>query len=154
MPKSIYESLSTWGLSECREEILLTDNTIILPIGVAEGIFTTIMGRMVSTDYLVIDCAGTGQITLGRSLLKLMGAIIDFGKGTVKFTSPPCSCHVFSRGKKKKGKKNRRKAPGLVDASSLDNHRGSELRHRGRSTPHSCSAGGVRGLSTASRLIH
>jgi hypothetical protein len=43
---------------------------------------------MVSTDYLVIECVGNGQITLGRSLLKLMGAVIDVGKGTMKFTSP------------------------------------------------------------------
>jgi hypothetical protein len=28
---------------------------------------------MVSTDYLVIECVGKGQIMLGRSLLKLLG---------------------------------------------------------------------------------
>ena len=35
---------------------------------------------MVSTDYLLIECAGKGQITPGRSLLKLLGAKIDVGK--------------------------------------------------------------------------
>jgi hypothetical protein len=40
-------------------------------------VFTKILGKMVSTDYLVIECVGNGQITLGRSLLKLMGAVID-----------------------------------------------------------------------------
>jgi hypothetical protein len=75
---------------------------------------------MVSTDYLVIECVGKGQITLGRSLLKLLGAIIDVGKGTMNFTSPPCNCHVFPNGKGK-GKKFRRKASGVVDASSLEN---------------------------------
>jgi hypothetical protein len=44
---------------------------------------------MVSTDYLVIECVGKGQITLGRSLLKLLAAIIDVGKGTIRFISPP-----------------------------------------------------------------
>jgi hypothetical protein len=75
---------------------------------------------MVSTDYLVIECVGKGQITLGRSLLKLLGAIIDVGKGTMNFTSPPGNCHVFPKGKSK-GKKGRRKASGVVDASSLEN---------------------------------
>jgi hypothetical protein len=37
---------------------------------------------MISTDYLVIECVGKGQITLRRSLLKLLGATIDVGKGT------------------------------------------------------------------------
>jgi hypothetical protein len=43
---------------------------------------------MVSNDYPVIECVGNGQITLERSLLKFMGAVIDVGKGTMKFTSP------------------------------------------------------------------
>jgi hypothetical protein len=71
---------------------------------------------MVSTNYLVIKCVGKGQITLGRSLLKLLGAIIDVGKGTMKFTSPPGNHREFP-----KGKKGRCKASGVVDASSLEN---------------------------------
>jgi hypothetical protein len=119
MPKDIYESLNLWGLSEGGEGISLINNSIILPIGVAEGVFTKILGRMVSTDYLVIECVGNGQITLGRSLLKLLGAIIDVGKGTMKFTSPPGNSHDFPKGKSK-GKRGRRKVSGL-DASSLEN---------------------------------
>jgi hypothetical protein len=64
---------------------------------------------MVSTDYLVIEYIGKGQIMLGRSLLKLLGAIIDVGQGTIRFISPPCNCHVFPR-VKSKGKKGRCKA--------------------------------------------
>jgi hypothetical protein len=30
---------------------------------------------MISADYLVIECVGKGQITLGRSLLKLLGVM-------------------------------------------------------------------------------
>jgi hypothetical protein len=119
MPKDIYESLNLWGLSEGGEGISFTNNVIILPIGVAEGVFTKILGRMVSTDYLVIECVGKGQITLGRSLLKLLGAITDVGKGTMKFTSPPSNHHEFPKGKSK-GNRGRRKASG-VDASSLEN---------------------------------
>src|SRR4051812_145927 len=115
MPKDIYESLSLWGLSVGGEGISLTNNAVILPIGVAEGVFTKILGKMVSTDYLVIECVGKGQITLGRSLLKLLGAIIDVGKGTMNFTSPP-SNHVFHKGKSKGDKGRHKKFD--VDASS------------------------------------
>jgi hypothetical protein len=79
-------------------------------------VFTKVLGKMISTDYLVIEYVGKGQITLGRSLLKLLGATIDVGKGTIKFTSPPCNKHVFPRAKNK-GKKGRRKASGALNAS-------------------------------------
>jgi hypothetical protein len=119
MPKDNYESLNLWRLFEGGEEISLTNNSIILPIGVAEGVLTKILGRMVSTNFLVNECVGNGQITLGRSLLKLMGAVIDVGKGTMKFTSPPGNHHDFPKGKSK-GNKGRRKASGL-NASSFEN---------------------------------
>jgi hypothetical protein len=67
----------------------------------------------------IYDSHGNGQITLGRSLLKLMGAVIDVGKGTMKFTSAPGNHHDFSKGKSK-GKRGRRKASGL-NASSFEN---------------------------------
>jgi hypothetical protein len=109
MSKDVYESLNLWELSEGGEEISLTNNSTIFPIGIAKGVFTKILGKMVSTHYLVIECVENGQITLGRSLLKLMGAVIDVGKGTMKFTSPSGNHHVFTRGKSK-GKIGRRKA--------------------------------------------
>ena len=56
MPRDIYESLNLWGLSEGGEEISLTNNAIILPIGIAEGVHTKILGKMVSIDYLVTEC--------------------------------------------------------------------------------------------------
>jgi hypothetical protein len=74
---------------------------------------------MISTDCLVIECVGKGQITLGISLLKLLGAVIDVGKGNIRFISPPCDSHVFPRFKSK-GKKGRRKAPTDPSTSSLD----------------------------------
>jgi hypothetical protein len=58
MPKGVYESLSLWKLSEGGERISLTNNATIFPIGIAEGVFTKVLGRMISTDYLVIDCVG------------------------------------------------------------------------------------------------
>src|SRR4051812_27904482 len=44
MPKDIFDSLSLWGLIEGGEEIYLTNNATILPIGIAEGVFTKILG--------------------------------------------------------------------------------------------------------------
>jgi hypothetical protein len=119
MPKDVYESLSLWKLSEGGEEISLTNNATIFPLGIVEGVFTKVLGRMISTDYFVIECVGKGQIILGRSLLKLLGAIIDVGKGNITFTSPPCNNHVFPR-VKSKGKKARRKARAELSTSSID----------------------------------
>jgi hypothetical protein len=110
--------MNFWGLSEGGEGISLTNNAIVFPVGVAEEMFTKILGRMVSTDYLVIECVGKRQITLGGSLLKLLGTMIDVRKGTIKFTSPPCNCHEFPKGK---GKRGRRKASGDLNASSVEN---------------------------------
>ena len=119
MPTSIYEPLKLWGLSDCGERITLTDNTAIFPVGETEGVFTTFLGRTVSTDYLVIECAGTGHITLGRSLLKLMGAVIDVGKGTLKFTASPGCGTLFSKPNgKPKSKRSKRKGPIDLDVLS------------------------------------
>lgn len=125
MPKDIYDSLNLWGLLMCEEKITLANNATISPIGVAEGVFTKILGITISTDYLVIECVGKGQITLGRSLLKLMGAKLYLGKGTMVFTSPPGGYHSFpiKKDNKKKNKKRRHRNRGLidVDASSFEN---------------------------------
>jgi hypothetical protein len=116
MPKDVYESFDLWKLSKEGEEISLTNNSTLFPIGIAEGVFTKILEKIVSTDYLVIERVGNGQITLGRSLLKLIGATIDVGKGTMRFTSPSGNRHVFPRGKSK-GKRGRRKASDDRNAS-------------------------------------
>jgi hypothetical protein len=39
MPKNVYESLSLWKLSEGGEEISLTNNATIFPVGIAEGVY-------------------------------------------------------------------------------------------------------------------
>jgi hypothetical protein len=119
MPKDIYESLRLWKLSVGVEGISLTNNVTIFPLGIAEGVFFKSPRRMISTDYLVIECVGKGQITLGRSLLKLLGAVIDVGKRNIRFISPPCNSHVLPR-VKSKGKKGRRKARADPSTSSLD----------------------------------
>ena len=73
---------------------------------------------MICTDYLVIECAGKGQITLGRSLLELLGEIIDVEKGTMHLSSPPNN-HIFPKVKNKR-KRGKGKTFGF-NASSFDN---------------------------------
>jgi predicted aspartyl protease len=120
MPKSIYESLNLWKLSEGGERISLANNAVILPIGIAEGVHTKICVRTISIDYLVIECVGKGQITLGRSLLKLLGAKIDMENGIMTFNSPPSASHSFPKSKVKKGRHRAATNYG-VDASSFEN---------------------------------
>ena len=122
MPKYIHASLNTWETVEGGEEITLTDNTTIQPIGVAQRGVIKLLGRTISTDYHVIECVGTGQITIGRSLVKLLGAIIDVGKGTMSFTSSRGCWQTFPTSKGKKiGKRNKLRAPRTRDAHSLGN---------------------------------
>ena len=99
MPKFFYVSLILWGFSKGGEGISLANNIVILPLGIAEGVHTKILGGMISIDYLVIECAGEGHITLGRSLLKLLGAKIDVGTGIITFNSPPGAHHTFPKNK-------------------------------------------------------
>jgi hypothetical protein len=64
MPKDVYESLNLWKLSKGGEEICLTNNATIFPVGIAKGVFTKILGSMVSTVYLVIECVGKDKSLL------------------------------------------------------------------------------------------
>src|SRR3954470_7180662 len=82
------EFMNLWGLSERGEEVSLTNNSVIVTIGIAEGVFTKNLGRTVSTNYLVIECVGKGQITIGRSLLKLLRSKIDVGDEIMTLNSP------------------------------------------------------------------
>ena len=75
------------------------------------------MGIAVSVDYRVIECAGAGQVTLGRSLLKFFGAIIDMNQGTMTFSSTP-SCNPIFPKVKKKGKRAKQND---ANASIFDN---------------------------------
>jgi hypothetical protein len=121
MPNDIYDSLNLWEYSKGEEEVILADNTILLPLWKAEGVHTIFLGRTISTNYSVIKCAGKGQITLGRALLESLGARIDVGKGSITFSAPPRGSHWFPRKKKSKSNKGKLRASNGVDAPPLDN---------------------------------
>jgi hypothetical protein len=55
MPKDVYESLNLWELFEGGEEVSLTNNSTIFPIGIAKGVFTKILGRMVLEIILLLN---------------------------------------------------------------------------------------------------
>ena len=57
MPREIYDSLNLWELSKSENLITLADNTIKIPKGAAEGVFTKLLWITVSIDYVVIECA-------------------------------------------------------------------------------------------------
>jgi hypothetical protein len=44
--------MNLWKLSEGGEGISLTNNATIFPVGIAEGVFTKILGRMVCNSPL------------------------------------------------------------------------------------------------------
>jgi hypothetical protein len=65
MPKSIFESLTLWGLVEGGEGITLIDNSVIIPKGIAAGVHTTILGRTISIDYLFIELGNLPVLCYG-----------------------------------------------------------------------------------------
>ena len=67
MPKSNYDSLKLWGLSESTSYLKLADNSNKSPFGKVEDVHTNFCGNLLPIDYYVIECIGEGQITLGRS---------------------------------------------------------------------------------------
>ena len=108
MPKSIYDSLDLWGLSKCGIPLILADNSIKNPLGIAVAIYTRFSRKVIPIDYYVIECEGEGQIIVGRTFLRLVGAVIHMREGIVRFNSIIKSSHTFptntSKGNKSKGK--------------------------------------------------
>lgn len=77
MPESIYDSLNLWELSNSTIHVMFADNSINIPLGLAYGVKTKLFGSFIPIDFHVIKCEAEGHITLGRSFLKLVGAVID-----------------------------------------------------------------------------
>ena len=74
-------------------------------MGKVEDVQTKFCGILLPIDYYVVECIGEGQITLGRSFLKSVGAIIDMHEGVMTFHSIG-GHHIFPRsyGKNTKGR--------------------------------------------------
>ena len=87
----------------------------------SQGVVTKILGVFTPTDYHVIECVGEGSITLGRGLLKQLGAVIDMGQGTLRLKPPYC-LHRFPHAPRVKAKKrNKRSKANTMGFSGLDN---------------------------------
>ena len=97
MPETIYKSLGLWGLSESASYLKLADKSSRIPLEKIEDIETKFCGNSFSIDYYVVECIVEGQITLGRSFLKSVGAIINMHEGVVTFSSTRRR-HIFPKG--------------------------------------------------------
>ena len=121
MPKRIYDSLNLYELSKSETFVTLADNSIKLSFGTTQGVVTKIKGVFTPTDYHVIECVGNGSITLGRGLLRQLGAVIDMGEATLKFKPPYCLHHFPNAPKAKAKKKNKRSKGNTIGTSGLNN---------------------------------
>ena len=94
---------------------------LLFIFGTTQGAVTKILGVFAPTDYHVIECVGEGSITLGRGLLKQLGAVIDIGQGTLRLKPPYC-LHSFPHSPRVKAKKrNKRSKANTICFSGLDN---------------------------------
>lgn len=64
----------------------LADDSVIHPIGIARDIVITIKGHQFPADFAILDMEDSSEIILGRPFLSTANAVIDFPKGTVKFS--------------------------------------------------------------------
>ena len=97
MPETIYKSLGLWGLSESASYLKLADNSSRVPLEKIEDVQTKFCRNSFPIDYYVVECIGEGQITLGRSFLKSVGAIINMHEGVVTLSSTR-GRHIFPKG--------------------------------------------------------
>ena len=109
MPKRIYDSLNLYELAKSKTFVTLADNSIKLCFGTTQGVVTKILGVFAPIDYHVIECVGEGSITLGRGLLKQLGAVIDIGQGTLRLKPPYC-LHRFPHAPRVKAKKKNKRS--------------------------------------------
>jgi hypothetical protein len=60
------------------------DGRTIRPLGIACNINVIISGKCIPTDFFVIDAhSNHDHITLGRTFLNLVDAVLDAGEGKV-----------------------------------------------------------------------
>ena len=113
--------MNLYELSKSETFVTLADNSIKLCFGTTQRVVTKILGVFTPSDYHVIGCVGEGSITLGRGLLKQLGAVIDMGQDTLRFKPPYC-LHRFPHAPRVKAKKkSKRSKANTFGFSGLDN---------------------------------
>jgi hypothetical protein len=86
MPRDVFEKLRLplEPMGMCLE---LGDNSTRYPLGIAEDVPVKVEHHFIPVDFVVLDMGEREKppLILGRPLLKTVGAIIDVGKGEIKF---------------------------------------------------------------------
>jgi hypothetical protein len=84
--KIYYELFSkTLNLSPTQIKLILGDGRTTRPLGVLRDLDIAISGKIIATDFFVIDACHNehDDIILGRPFLKLVNVVLDAGKGRV-----------------------------------------------------------------------
>src|SRR4051812_36191992 len=74
----------------CFVGVYLVDSSIKKPLGRIDDVFIVIDNNYVPVDFIVMDieCDPSCPIILGRTFLRIVGAIINMKEGTIKFQFP------------------------------------------------------------------
>jgi hypothetical protein len=84
--KIYYELFSkTLNLALTQIKLIMGDGRTTRPLGVLRDLDVAILGKIIPTDFFVIDACHNehDDIILGRPFLKLVKAVLDAGKGRV-----------------------------------------------------------------------
>jgi hypothetical protein len=123
MPRKIYDMLSLPPLETCYIDVPLADVAKKKPLGRINDILIMVINNLVPVDFLVLDieCNASCPIILGRPFLRIVGAIIDMNKDTIKYQFPLKKCmEHFPRKRNKLLFDSILRANYELDASSLN----------------------------------
>jgi hypothetical protein len=86
MPRDVFEKLRL-PLEPTGMCLELGDNSIRYPLGIAKDVPVKVGHRFIPVDFVVLEMGEREKppLILGRPFLKTVGAIIDVGKGEIKF---------------------------------------------------------------------
>jgi hypothetical protein len=86
MPRDVFEKLRL-PLEPTGMCLELGDNSIRYPLGIAEDVPVKVRHHFIPIDFVVLEMGGREKLllSLGRPILKTVGATIDVGKGEIMF---------------------------------------------------------------------
>ena len=87
MPMVIYEKLLYPALSRTYMCVWLADSTIRYPEGIARNVLVRVRDSIILADFVVMDIEGDLgiELILGRPFLRAARAMIDVGRGEIRF---------------------------------------------------------------------
>jgi predicted aspartyl protease len=87
MPRDVFENLRLPKLEPMSMCLVLGDNSICYPLGIAVDVLVKVGHHFIHVDFVVLEMGEWEKppLILGRPFLKTVGATIDVGKGEIKF---------------------------------------------------------------------